>query len=1081
MNVDTTTGPVWEVLASVLGLPPEEIAERAAEESFLGLGGDSVSAMDFSATMEEEFGQIIDVGRLIGLAPLANVLADALPGAADPAPAGDGPLLEPSRPVVPEQDGYLNAARLTGGTAQHQIVGGELHGPLDEQALTAAVERLTDRHEALRTVFEETPEGYRRRVLPTWRPGLVRQELRPAPGADPVRTVQSALVKDAAHLVSALGRPAHAFVLTRFGATHHLLTLICHSAVADLRSAGVLWEELAACYAAERAGTAAGLPPAPTPDVLQERHDRDAGRLEELGRRRIAELGDCPTVVELPSDVPRPARFDFQGARIPFGLTPRAREAAERLAARACITPHSVLLAAWQVVIARRAALNRFLVGVHIARRAGAATRRLVGPCAALVPVRCDLEDTRTVEDHLRGTSAAVAEGVSAASVPFGALSRGLRAHADGRRMPLIQVAFSGQDGALPGELDAGGLRVRVRQVFNGHTGADVTLLVLRWGTEPELAVEYATGVMTAREAAALAEAVEATLLELDAHYGEPLGRVRGMSPRQRQRLTELGGCDAPAEPVPPAGLPGIWHHLERRALEQWDQPAVNDPARDLTLTYGELVQAAAGQAGVLAAGGVGEGDTVAVALPRSADEVITVLAALRLGAAYLPLDPQSPPGRLGRILGAARPVALVGTGESLRTVRPLLPPGCVPLLPRGAAPRIPALVPPVPDDSDRLACVLPAPGDHVAPGRPEGVLIRQRALLRLALDGGIAGHRAGDRVPRLAPLGSGLSVLELFGPLLNGGTVDVFPDGPPRPRALAAFFQTYGTSVAVLPSAVFRTLVEHRPDAFTAVRRVLVGDGEPAPEPVRALLRRHPGLTVSHVHLPTAGGTAVARHDLSDACEAGGPLPLGRPVAGTRLLVLDERGGAVPPGGAGELCVLGDGAVAGYLGGGTVRAEDRDENRAEDRDENGDEHHARHAFGTFEGERYHRTGDLARWDGEGRLRFLGRLDAQVTVGGYRVDPQEVRARIAAHPAVADVVVAAVGPGPRARRLLAAVVLRRPLADPLDELRRFAGEGLRRPMMPELWAVVEEIPLTPYGRPDLARLQTLAVPANPHL
>ncbi|MFB6436973.1 AMP-binding protein [Streptomyces sp. NPDC056411] len=1060
MTVDTNTGPVLEMLASVLGLSPEEIAERAAEESFLGLGGNSVSAMDFSASAEEELGLVIDVGRLLGLAPLAKVMADAVPGGAGDAPVHAGPLLELSRPVVPEQDGYLSADRLMGGTALHQVVSGELFGPLDEQALTTALDWLVARHEALRTVFEEAPDGYRRRVLPVWRPALIRQSLRPAPGTDPVGTVEATVVRDARRMASAFGRPARPFLLTRFDDEHHLLTLVVHHAVADLRSVGVLWEELAAYYAAECAGVAVGLPPAPTPDVLQERHDRDAGSLEALGRRRLAELSDYPTVVEVPVDAPRPARFDFRGGRIPFGLGPGARDAVDDLVARAGITHNSVLLAAWQLVIARRAALNRFLVGISVARRAEAATRRLVGPCAALVPIRCDLDDARTVEHYLRRTSAAVAEGVSASSVPLGVLSRGLRAHADGRRMPLVQVAFSGQDACLPGELAAAGLRMRVRQAFNGSTGADVTLLVQRWGAEPELAVEYATGVMSAGEAAGLAEAVEATLLDLAGHYTEPLGRVRGMSGDQRRLLAELRRADPRTSPESPAEPSGIWHCLERRALDQWDQPAVNDSARDLSLTYGELVQAAADQAGVLAAGGLGEGDTVAIALPRSADEVITVLAALRLGAVCLPLDPQSPPERLGRILGAARPAAVVGTEETLRTFRPLLPRGCVPLPAGGPAPTAPALVPPAPDDPDRIACVLLAPGAGAEPGAPQGVLVRQRALVRLALDGGIAGYRRGDRVPRLAPLGSGMSALELFGPLLNGGTVDVFPDEPPRPEVLAAFFKTYDTSVAVLPSAVFRALVEHRPDAFTAVRRVLVGGDAPPPEPVRALLRRHPGLAVSHVHIPTGNGLVTTRHELVDACEADGPLPLGRPVAGTEVVVLDEQGGLVPPGGTGELCVLGDGLPAGYLS-------DADDTRE--------------PFGTFEGERCHRSGDLVRWDGHGRLRFLGRLDGQVRIRGCRVEPEEVRARIAAHPAVADVVVAAVGTGPDTRRLLAAVVLRTPLDDPLDELRRFAGEGLQRLMMPELWAVVEEIPLTLYGGPDLGRLAALAVPACPHL
>jgi len=1053
MSLETNAGPVVEVLASLLGLTPEEVAGRAAEESFLGLGGNSVSAMDFVAILEEELGLIVDLGHLIGLAPLSKVLAAAVPGG--PAPAVGEPVLELSRPVVPEQDGYLRVERFIGGTSMHGVVSGELFGPLDETALLAGLDWLVVRHEGLRTVFEESPDGYRRRVLQAWKPSITRQTLRLPAGADAAGVVHSALVRGSAHLISTFGAPAHAFVLTRFSAEHHLLSLVIHHALADGWAAGLLWKELAAFYQAETAGERVELPSAPGPDHLLERAGRLAPRVEEAARQRAAELEGYPTVVELPSDLARPARFDFAGGRVHFTLGQEAKTAVDAVVARSKVTRSTMLLSAWELVVARRAAVGRFLVGISAAGRTDATSLRLFAPCAALVPIRCDLEGDLTVADHLERTSAAVAEGVSASSVPIGLLTRGLRALADGRRTPLIQIAFSGQDGFLPDELRAGDLRIRLHEAFNGFTAADAALLVLGWGDEPRLAVEYASAVVSATEAAALAEAVEATVLELAAHYDEPLARVRAMSERQRAEAAAFGQADDAASWIPDGS--GLWHHLERRMLERWDQPAVHDADRDVELSYGQLMQAVSAQARVLAASGVGEGDLVAVALPRSAEEVVAVLAALRLGAAYLPLDRQSPTERLGRILATAGPAAVIGDEAVLARLDGVLPEGCVCHRPRNPKDEQSAAPLPVPsDDPEKAAYVIFTSGSS---GEPKGVVVPHRSVVRLLLDGGIVGFRPGERVLRLGPLGFDISVIELFGALLNGGTLEIFPDELPHPAAMAAFFRTRGIGFAALPPAVFRSLAEHRPDAFAAVRRVLVGGDVVLPEPVCAVLKRSPGLIVSNAYGPTENGVVSTQHVLGDACEVSSPLPIGRPIPGTSVMVVDARGEAVPPGGIGELCCFGAGVAVGYLG---------------------DEERTAKAFIEIEGERCYRTGDLVRWDAEGRLRFLGRADSQVKIRGYRVEPGEVHARIAAHPSVADAVVVAVDDDSDSRRLLAAVVLRESLADPLDQLKRFAGEGLPRAMMPELWAIVPEIPLTPNGKHDVRRLEALAVRANPN-
>ncbi len=1064
MKTDTTTGPLLEVLASVLPCSPDEIAARAAKDSFVALGGNSVDAMDVAAKAEEQLGLIIDMNQLLGLAPLANVLTACVPGepraAAPERPAERSP--QRRLPVVPEQEGFLAAERFAGQAAMLQVISGELIGPLDETALGETLDWVIARHEALRTVFEEHQQGYRRRVLTSWRPGLIRQDLCVADGDDPVETAHTVVAKGAGRLIKSTGRPAFAFVLTRFGERHHLLSLVIHHALADGWSAGLIWREIADHYAALRAGVTVADTPAPGPDVLLERRERleRAGTLRELAARRIAELDGFPTLVELPSDAPRPERFDFEGARLHFGLDARAREAVERLASQAKITHTSVLLAAWQLVIARRCGLSRFLMGISVANRGEAALMRLVAPCAALVPIRCELHDRERVESYLRGTAAAVAEGVAYAPVPLGEISRGVRAMANGRSVPLIQVVFSAQDAFLPPQLHAGDLTIRLHEAFSGRTAADASLFVLRWGSSPRLALEYATSVITPEEAAGLTEAFQATLLDLAEHYDDTLSRVRGMSARQRDVLDGWRhGRPSRIEPVH-ADSPvvdtesSLWHTFELRAAEGPDRPAIHEPARDLTLTYRELLDAAARQSARLAAAGVEAGDQVGIALPRSAEEIVAVLAALRIGASFVPLDAASPPARLARVLTTARPAAVIGTEPRLQILRGLLPPGCAALTPAGLHDNgVAAIVPPAPADPGRVAYTIFTSGST---GEPKGVRIRHGSALRLFGKGGQAPLAPGDRALRVGVLTFDISVVEIFNPLLSGATIKIYPDGVPHPSGLAAFCAEHQITWAIVPAPLFHATVEHRPDTFATLRHVQVGGDVVAPGPVRALLERYPGLIVSNSYGPTENSVVTTQHDMGDPCEVDDPLPIGGPIKGTGVVVLDENGGLVPPGGIGELCCVGDGLAVDYLG---------------------DPLLTETAFGCFDGERIYRSGDLVRWDSRGRLRFMGRADDQIKIRGYRIETGEVRARIGAHPAVADVVVAAVGGDQRSRRLLAAVVLREQIDDPLDELRRFAAEGLPRYMVPELWAIVTEMPVTANGKYDMRRLERLAIRA----
>ncbi len=1028
---------------------------EAAGSSFIALGGDSLGAVALVAQAEELLGVSIDLARLLGLDPLGEVLAAALAAAPaevrHPAVAEAAAPRQGLRPTLPGQESMLLTQQFVGGSALHMMVTAELTGPLDGAALRSTLDWLVARHEELRTVYVAEYGRYWRRVLEHWQAPVTRMSLSVAEGDDAVDVVHSHLTSVSGQFLEPTRRPPVAFVLTELGPEHHLLTFLHHAVTADGWGVGVFWSEFAEHYQALREGRDTDGTPAPSPDLVVDRAEQLAasGHTAELLARRTAQLADAPKVLELPSDLVRPASFDFVGKRLYFGLGDAARQACEDLCARTGLSRTVVLLAAWALALGRRAGTRDLLVGISSAARASSEIMRLLGPCSVLLPVRCELVDDAPVDDYLRSVSRALTESLAAGDVPFEDLVAGLGGMPDDRRIPLVQAVFSAHDDLVPLHLRAAELDIAIHEGHCSGTAADVSLYVQRWGSDPRVALEYATSVLTLAEATELADSFRAALVELASAAGHPLARVRGLTERQRARIRELG------EGSPAAPAEGIWQTFERCAGEHAGLTAVDDPASGISLTYGQLYDAAVAQSVRLAEAGVTVGDHVVVAVPRSAAEAVAVLAVLRLGAAYTALGTAYPSGTLREMLAALAPRAVLGSGEHADLLTGLAPEGCARVALVDPTRPHPDVAPPpaAPADPERVAYLTFTSGST---GQPKAVRVPQRGVARLLADREALYTGPGERYLRLAPLSFDVSTVELFVPLATGATVVVHPERPVSAAGLADFLTERRVTVALLTAGLFRLVVEHRPDAFAGVRQVMAGGDVVPPEQIRMLLERFPGLRVSNGYGPTENTTLTTVHHLDDVCAAVAPVPIGRPVAGTGVLVLDDRGGLVPPGGIGELCVLGAGVALDYLG---------------------DEERTRVAFGPVspeDGRRGYRTGDMVRWDGAGRLRFLGRRDHQVKIRGYRIELDEVRGRLAGHPAVRDSVVVTVGDGPESRRMLAAVVAE-PAAGLVEELRQFMGEVLPAHAIPALWAVVDRLPVTDNGKTDIGALEKAAL------
>lgn len=1039
----TTAEGALQIAARILDMDVATLAARADVDSFVALGGTSLDALRLLALAERRLGLRLPLAAVLGEAPFTAAVSAATPAPA-PAPRAPAQGGHDQREILPSQDGMLVADWYLGGSLLHLLGTAELSGPLDVPALEEAVCRLVAGHEALRTVFARVDRRLVARVLPVWRPTLAEQRLRVPSGDDPVEVVHAQLSRTTGQLLAPMRRPPVTFVLTALGPEHHLLSVVIHHVIADAWSVGIIWRELLDHYDQVRAGRPAPERAATTiaPALRRLTDLRADGRLDALTADRVARLRGVPTELELPTDLPRARTFDHSGARHRFGLGDRARVATERLAEAAQVTRTAVLLAAFALTVGRRTGRSDFLLGASVMLRTTADLMDAVGPLAPTVPVRCRIPDDAPVEEYLRAAARELAAGVAAADVPLSGLITGLGAQQDGRRMPLVQVLFTAHDEFMPDRLAADGLTAVIHEEHCGGTAADVVLTVQRWGEAPRLTLDYATCALTAADMADLAESLEATLVDLHAHLGQPLAGVRGMSDDDRELL-------AVRRDGPPARVgPGLWEFMAERAREHLDAPAVVDPAHDVTLTYAELLAAVERQAAALAAAGVTEGDLVAVALPRSAAEIVAVAAVVRLGAAFTALHPDNPPARLAAMLRLARPRAVVAPADTAAELTRLASGPCAAVAPVGlngafgeAGAAGTAAPPPPPADPERIAYVAFTSGST---GGPKGVRVAQRGLLRL-LDDGMLAMRPGDRFLRFVTLAFDPAMVEIFRPLTTGATVVVCPEKVLAPADLAAFLAEQRVSVLRFTAGLFRVLAEDCPDAFAGARHVLVdGDVVPA-DVVSRLLERYPDLTVSNAYGPTENTVWSTMHTVTDPCEVGDTLPIGRPLPGNGVEVLDHAGRPVPPGGIGELYLSGPGLCVDYLDDPVSTAA---------------------ALGVgADGRRRYRTGDLVRWDRQGRLCFLGRDDQQVKVRGFRIETEEIRRRLLEHRAVRDAFVVAVGAGAAERRLVAAVTTGG-IPVPVAELRAFVAEQLPAYAVPSLWAVLDQLPLNDNGKPD---------------
>ncbi|MFD0201764.1 MULTISPECIES: non-ribosomal peptide synthetase [Saccharothrix] len=1021
-------------------------ASAFATRSFIGLGGDSLRAMRLAALVQERLGVRIPVAALLGDAPLAEVLAEAgvVTAPAEPAPTAtsdDGPAESLSH----AQRGMWLIERVTGGSPYNLVftcfvlpgTEGRLKGEVFERAVAATVAR----HPGLRTVYREVDGDVATEVLDRHTADITAVEHEGDGFEEHVRFLAAEHGRRPFDLAAA---PAFRFLRVT-GSRQDAVVLMAHHMVLDGWAVGLLLNELFAHYDALALGLPApftGVAPSTRALFRHQERARVSGEWERQAEFWIKQLDGVPTVLELPADRQRPALQDAAGDRtvVDFGVDTSA--AVVRRARELGITPFAFLLGAYGVTLSRWTGARQLLVGVPLTGRGTSELEELVAVAGNLVPVRIDVDDDAPVADYLRAVHTSLAQSIDAGALPFEELVARLGVERSLGCHPLVQATFGMHDQLVPQRLESAGLEIRVEEGHGGGSQFDLSLLIRQ--SEPSLAghLEYATSVWGVAEVEGFVADFRTAAAELAA-AGGALEEVRCVAPERRASLDRINET---RRDFPFASLDELFRDVARSTP---DAVAVREG--DVELTYRQLAGAAARQARLLREAGVRPGDRVLVGVERSVAEVVAVLGVVWAGAAYVGVDLGLPAAHTGKIVAKAAPTAALVALDAADRV-----PG-VPVVSTWDSSWTGGEVDVLPADPDRLAYVAFTSGST---GQPKGVAIPHRAVVRLVHDADFVRLGAGERVLRLSPLAFDASTLELWGALLTGATLEVHPAGLPTPSELGDFLLEREVTVAWLTAGLFRLVEEFAPDSFAGLRQLLSGGDVVPHDHAARVLARHPGLVITNGYGPTENTTFTTTYSVSDPDGIDGPLPIGTPLPGTRVYVLDERGRRVPPGAVGELYAAGEGLAVGYLD---------------------DEAETARAFGHFSpevDERLYRTGDVVRIDTRGRLRFLGRRDDQVKLRGYRVELSAISDALVAHPAVHDAVVAVTGDNSADKRLVAAVVLEAGQQTGTAELRDFLADRLPVYMVPVLWAVVDRIPLTGNGKVDRRALVAQAAPAG---
>lgn len=938
-------------------------------------------------------------------------------------------------------------------TAYHLGISLELPEQHDKDALSKAIETLALQHDVLRTVFHET-DGVPVQVVTDTVPHLEYQEI-VLPSQDETerlswwQKVRDEEVRRPFQLADVPPIRGKVFEI-KDGSS--ILLIVIHHIITDGWSLDMMVDQITELYETYSNGGTVDL----EGDRWQyadyaysEREWFDSMDQKPHIDYWSQKLGGQLPTLELPTDRVAGQVRKARGAAYSFTVPPPLTEKLRVLGHQSGVTLFSVMFAVFKTLLYRYTGEDDIIVGTPVANRKRVELESLLGFFVSTTVLRTSLEGNPSFQDVVRRVHGGILDAHEYQDLPFEKIVEIVRPDRSLSQLPLFQTAFI----MTPGTTD--------KRYESVDGGAIFDLSCYLWDQGEELTATFAYNAELFNEDTI--ERMAGHLLTLAesavADPGAPIGKLAMLRPEERKQLVETWNATTTEYPRNSS----VHELFEAQVDATPDAIAVTVPQLDggdaRNVTYRELDRSANQLAHHMQSLGVTQGSAVGIVLERSLDCVTAILAALKCGAAYVPMDPALPAERLSTMLGDAG-AAVVITTQLLfdAVVRSALPANDVPVVfldtQSAEISSKPTDRPGVDSDAEAVAYLMYTSGST---GKPKGVAIPHRAIVRLVRNTNYIELTERDVILACAPVSFDASTLEIWGSILNGGRLVIYPNPLPEPREIGRLIQEEGITTLWLTAGLFHLVVDTHADSLAGLTQLLAGGDVLSPGHVKKALKALRGGALVNGYGPTENTTFTCCYRMTREEQVGDVVPVGRPISNTRVYVLDANMEPVPIGVRGELWTSGDGLALGYHNDRALT----------------EEKFQRDPFSTDPQARLYRTGDIVRYRKDGIIEFNGRRDNQVKIRGFRIELGEIEHALMTYPAVKDALVAVRDHGAGSKQLVAYIIPAdrdNEAALKTEKLNSFLSQHLPDYAIPAVYVTIDAFPLTPNGKVDYRAL-----------
>jgi len=988
-----------------------------------------------------------------GLAQMQK--GQALPQLAATSTPAPAPMTKPAAvakdiPITEQQREILLGSQLgdEANCAFNESTSLSIKGNLDIEALRSSFERFIARHEALRSTIDGNGDTIH--IAATLPFSLEAEDLGSLTAIERETQHATLLSHEASTPFDLQKGPLFRTHLIRLAPQDHVLIFTAHHIIFDGWSTNVLFTELSEIYNAtvNKSQPLLAAPLTFSQYALEQNKHLNTPERAAVEKHWLDQYKIVPSPLQLPIDHPRPALRTNEGATKRFTIAGDTLKAIRKAGARQGSTLFTTLLGAYALLMHRLSQQDDVVIGIPMAGQSKLENgSTLVGHCVNFLPIRSTLQEGQTVAQFLKQTNKSLLDAYDHQDYTYGTLLHKLKVPRDPSRLQLVEVQFNVEQ--VGAGLKFHGLDVDLSANPKKHVNMDLFFNFVDRGNELWLDCDYNTGLFDATTIDRWFGHLESILASFIQNAEQPAAQVSLLTASQTAQLLDTWNNTATDYPHEQS----IHRVFEQQVTQTPSSIAIT--SSNGSLTYFELNEKANQLARFLQRSGVTPGANVAICLERSLESIVALLGILKAGAGYVPVDPSYPASRIAFLVSDAGAKILLSQ-RSIAANLPKLDTNviCLDMDWPAIATELGTNLSGDGKASD-LAYVMYTSGST---GNPKGVLVPHRAVLRLVKNSAFASFSPDEVFLQLAPLSFDAATFEIWGALLNGGKLVLAPAGRITPEDIGQILASEKITTLWLTAALFHLVATEHIEVLRPLRQLLAGGDVLSVTHVRRVLEELPHLRLINGYGPTENTTFTCCHSITLDSLTSGTVPIGRPIANTRIYIVDVNKTPVPVGVAGELYAAGDGLSLGYL------------NAAELAEQKFIEH-------TFENgkiERLYRTGDLARYRADGIVEFLGRADTQVKIRGYRIELAEIEHVLESSPLVRSAVVAVrtdwttAHDAPGDKRL-AAYIIPAQTGDSsalVTELRKHLQQQLPEYMQPAAIMLLDSFPRTINGKVD---------------